>query len=244
MKYFCFILFALSSFNVVADELTVMDHFFTKNGTNNRAAEYTGEMSKFIDMPTVGQGVKGDVEAQYRLLESDDSKLIYAVLLKADHYSQNWYAYLQRDNGDWKLSAVRTLALPKFYTITSISKLIPEKSMRSQKEEALYQNVKMTNESDENLKQYLRDNIEKLNEVASLSKIDVDAAVEKAKALFFTTARYDPSSKIVDIIIGGIMDNSVGYMYIPDLDKKPIMSNDEYIYIEHIIDSWFIYKTT
>jgi hypothetical protein len=43
--------------------------------------------------------------------------------------------------------------------------------------------------------------------------------------------------------MGGIMDNSLGYIYAPDDDVPPI-DHHEYFYIERIDEHWYIYRTT
>lgn len=42
---------------------------------------------------------------------------------------------------------------------------------------------------------------------------------------------------------GGILDNSLGYIYAPDEDVPPI-DHGEYFYIERIDEHWYIYRTT
>lgn len=42
---------------------------------------------------------------------------------------------------------------------------------------------------------------------------------------------------------GGILDNSLGYIYAPDDDVPPI-DHREYFYIERVDEHWYIYRTT
>jgi hypothetical protein len=48
----------------------------------------------------------------------------------------------------------------------------------------------------------------------------------------------------VDFLIGGILDNTVGYLYIKDKKDVPAMSPERFIMIREIGDGWYLYKTT
>lgn len=48
----------------------------------------------------------------------------------------------------------------------------------------------------------------------------------------------------VELVIWGMSDNSVGYVYIPDKQNIPMMSPDHIILLRAMGDGWFLYKTT
>ncbi len=48
----------------------------------------------------------------------------------------------------------------------------------------------------------------------------------------------------LDFLIGGMVDNSVGYMYVKDKKDLPEMSSDRIIMIREIGNGWYLYKTT
>lgn len=45
-------------------------------------------------------------------------------------------------------------------------------------------------------------------------------------------------------LIGGIADNTVGYMYQPDPKKIPLITEKHYIIIKSMGDGWYLFKTT
>lgn len=48
----------------------------------------------------------------------------------------------------------------------------------------------------------------------------------------------------VNFLIGGMVDNSVGYLYVNDKKDLPEMNSDRIIMIREIGNGWYIYKTT
>jgi hypothetical protein len=48
----------------------------------------------------------------------------------------------------------------------------------------------------------------------------------------------------VELVIWGMVDNSVGYVYIPNKQTIPVMSPDHIILLRAMGDGWFLYKTT
>ncbi|MEO8403185.1 MAG: hypothetical protein ABI480_01265, partial [Chitinophagaceae bacterium] len=50
--------------------------------------------------------------------------------------------------------------------------------------------------------------------------------------------------KSINFLIGGIIDNSVGYLFVMDKKSLPEMSSDRIIMLREIGNGWYIYKTT
>jgi hypothetical protein len=48
----------------------------------------------------------------------------------------------------------------------------------------------------------------------------------------------------INFLIGGMLDNTVGYLYVKDKNDLPEMNSDSVIMIREIGDGWYIYKTT
>jgi hypothetical protein len=49
--------------------------------------------------------------------------------------------------------------------------------------------------------------------------------------------------KQIEIIIGGVTDNTVGFLYAPD-NRPPLVGPSEYIWVEKIADNWYLFRTT
>jgi len=243
MKILAFAIFYLIvSSSVYASEPEVLRGFFGHDGIKNKSTLYIGEMLQHaVNEPTLGDNLPKDVKSTYRKLYENKNKSIYAVFLSDGQQSQDWYAYLERENQIWKLSAVRKLALPGMYFMALQE--IESKKSRSEEEEWQYQNMLLTIKSDKELKEYLKSKLVDFNEIISLYLDGKKDQYEiKLKRLFISNIT--ANSGVIELSIGGIMDNSVGYMYVKPGNSPPKMSPSEFIYIEQISKGWYIYKTT
>lgn len=159
----------------------------------------------------------------YRLLSSSDAYAVYAVTVKANGTAQDWYAFVRKSNGVWRLEAVRTLAQTGLISIVAAG--LRKKEKRSADEDWKLRNADLTLQSDAALKAYLQDNLSKFEALVQLIKTregDSDAA---AKQIY-------------------LLDNTVGYTYLPDGVSPPRLQPDDVICIERIVDHWYIFKTT
>jgi hypothetical protein len=55
---------------------------------------------------------------------------------------------------------------------------------------------------------------------------------------------YEFCGKCLSFLIGGIIDNSVGYLFVENKEDLPEMDPDSIIMIKEIGNGWYIYKTT
>lgn len=241
-RYFLLIsLFLISNFSQAA-EPDVLAGFFGRSGIRDKSSVYHGEMlANFIDKPTLGEGMPSNVQYSVRRLDESANKAIYAVLLSDGQHSQDWYAFLVNEGDRWKLSAVRCLALPGVFYMALQE--LEKRSPRAENEEWQYQNMLLTIKSDSDLKQYLRSHISEFTVVVKLFSEGLEEqAKNAAKSLLVSFIGSDDGT--IRLSIGGILDNSVGFLYVPPGVKPPKMSADEIIYVEEIEGGWFIYKTT
>jgi hypothetical protein len=225
-----------------ASDPEILTQFFGPNGIKDKSAAYYGEMLKYyVDKPTLGEGLPKGTQSKFRKLSETKNSAIYAVLLSNGGKTQDWYAFLVKDNEIWKLRAVRTLALSGVFSLALQE--LEKKSSRSKEEEWEYQNMLLTARSDNELKSYLKDNIGKFNEaVALLAKGEKELAKKTARSIYINLVKNDAG--IIDFSIGGILDNSVGYLFVPSNKRPPDMDPSKFIYIEQVISGWYLYKTT
>jgi hypothetical protein len=78
---------------------------------------------------------------------------------------------------------------------------------------------------------------------------DVPVAVAEKVAyrkLFISSVRAEHATtgKRLNFVIGGILDNTVGYFYVTDKQAVPAMGPDNVIMIREIGGGWYLYKTT
>ena len=234
------LLIPFSSFANSGEQL--VEQFFSPNGIDNKESVYIGEMLEHhLNDPTLGKNLSSDVSIKVRPLEKSTKREIYAVLLTKNDQSIDWYIYLKKDKDKWKLSAVRKLALPGFLYMAIESQ--KNNSNKTVEQEYKYQNMLLIVKSDAELKKVLLDNIEDFQKLVHL-KSDSNEIAKLTQKLNLNSVNKHINIGVVDISIGGITDNSVGYFYVPTGSTVPRMSDDKYIYIEQIQDNWYLYKTT
>lgn len=121
-------------------------------------------------------------------------------------------------------------------------------------------NAKLTLELDENIIKHFLKNQSEFERIKNLalaelekSKVDNEISiklVKKFEADYKKILIHNVSfggyelGNCVNFLIGGILDNTVGYIYIRDKKDLPVMSDGRVIMIKEIENGWYIYKTT
>lgn len=121
-------------------------------------------------------------------------------------------------------------------------------------------NAKLTLELDTNIIKHFLDNNTEFERIKDSALKELESKkpneeqriklVENLKPdyqkLFISSVSYgdDGLENCIDFLIGGITDNSVGYIYVNDKKDLPHMDADKIIMIKEIGNGWYIYKTT
>ena len=85
---------------------------------------------------------------------------------------------------------------------------------------------------------------EKVDEERSITLIEnFKADYQKLFISSVSTGGYELGN-CINFLIGGMVDNSVGYIYVKDKKDLPEMNSDRVIMIKEIGKGWYIYKTT
>lgn len=87
-----------------------------------------------------------------------------------------------------------------------------------------------------------RDSLAKHARRYKLSVAHLDNTVELMAELrvSFVNAQL-PWSGAVQMTVGGVIDDAIGYLYSPS-GETPVVSNDEFYYLEQIAESWWIFR--
>jgi hypothetical protein len=121
-------------------------------------------------------------------------------------------------------------------------------------------NLKLMLESDDNIAAHFLANqaaFERLGDLAlkQLEKEEADEEnsiplIEKSKADYrkllissVSTGGWELGN-CINFLIGGMVDNTVGYLYVKDKRDLPEMNTDRVIMLREIAEGWYIYKTT
>ena len=244
----------------VVEQYLMADTFPDFHKYLSKKAEYGA------DTPVLGENIKyikdsTEVIRTYRLLLETDTMVVYAMTVSFLGKTSDMYLYMTFEDGDWKIKQLRTLAMTGFMEIIVDSletmPTIPDSLVH------LYKSCKLVLSSDAELKQFLKDNIEKferlLSEYQNSELTTHVLAPDMLNAHESDNEQYSAIQKMLldfplhlikiengyyNCNIGGMLDNQVGYLYIPEGVEVPKMNAARFIYIEHIIGNWYIYKTT
>lgn len=219
----------------------VVQAFFGPSGIDDKSAYYTGEMLGFKEQRTLGETLPKGVSITTRSLQSTDSNAVLGVTLAKDGHAEDWYAYLEKREGQWRLEAVRTLAL------TGVPRMVltqlEEKEDRTSEEEWMLNNLRLLFKSDAGLSDFVKSHTEELGKIVELISSDNSAALQEARALYIGSVE-KTSTGLVKFTIGGMVDNSVGILWVPPDVAPPVMSSDSYILVEQVVGPWYLFKTT
>jgi len=80
----------------------------------------------------------------------------------------------------------------------------------------------------------------------TISMKDIDNIKAQMHSIFIDEVMPDNESSTNNLkfMIGGVLDNTVGYMYIKDKNDVPGMSSSLFILVRKIGDGWYLFKTT
>lgn len=166
------------------------------------------------------------------------------------------YFYLDRQNdGAWRATAVRSLALPPF--IRRIRDGLRRQRVRGRDEADMLANVELIARPDRELRVWFAQNRDWLEGVRTLAELAAGSGAgpgerslsqtpvaTELRALPLSSATIT-GSNILRIVIGGVQDDSVGLMHVPaGAGAPPSPSRDDQIWIEPLGDGWFLYRTT
>lgn len=245
--------------------LWVVQRFFDRDGFPARARHYTGEMLRhYRDAPTLGSGLAPTVRVTYRPLQRSQQRAAFAATLRDSARAFDWYLYLVREADGWKLSAVRSLAMPAEFhvlldSLTATARL-PDSLSR------LRDRMRLATRSDSALAAHLRASAARFDSLASLlraaptvelvghnGRVEPESARDTIsprtmallRALDLSSAYRSPDYPgCLFLGIVAVTDNELGYLYAPPACREPPIDPELFIYVERVSGPWYVYKTT
>ncbi len=224
-----------------SDPEALVKAFFQPQGIKDKKSAYVDEMLSHLNDPTLGDYLAKETKKEYRLLASYPDSCVFAVAVEQKGDVTDWYIFLKKSDTGWRIAAVRSLALTEMIRV--MVGMLKVKENRTAEEERYFRQGQLIISSDAQLKSNLRQNLEKFENLVEALKKSDPGTDEKAKELFLSSVKQLENGS-VEFMIGGMVDNFVGYLYIPDGVPPPVMTSDELIYLEKIIGNWYLFKTT
>jgi hypothetical protein len=248
--------------------LRVVEKYVSPNGFPEKLRHFCCEMyHEWMAPQTLGQQLPATVQRDAKLMYQDTGRAVINVWFHDSITSMDVYFYLQH-RAVWTVYAVRTLAM-KTTAEAELLRLdsIPEKGRGKNYTKSTghtwkfdYNNTKLWGSSDTVLVAHFYSNRKLFVELETLRNKkyplvqgdSVYAQVTSDKKIRKKTDKLLVRDIIVDkyapgcvlYLLGGVLDNSVGYLYQPDPTKVPPISAGYFILVRPLGNGWYLYKTT
>ena len=220
----------------------LVDMFFSKSSFPDKANYFSGEMLEESDKPTIGEELNGKGEASFHQIKAKVDKIVFAVDVSQDQRLIDFYCYLVKQENSWKIFAIRRFLLPDFiYTVRdSLSGI----SSLSSKDSSFYLSMQLFTMTDSDLKNYLKSNLKKFQELVNYFNNNLGDKVDKSLASVGCNAIYSDKNYPGCIFIQNLTfeNMEVGFIHAADSVLLPELSVEEFIYIEEVSPGWFIYR--
>lgn len=203
---------------------------------------------------------KPEFEARYYLVHETSNTSLVSVEYKLEGDTYDYYYHFTKTGNEWKFDWVR--GFPDYAFLKAVVTAYENEDARKSLEadnslglnfEEIYRQVKLTIKSDKELIQHFKDNEGQFESLLALTKDkSLDAIFlesEEVKEITNKTIAEPVEDKSLCyncrlFLIGGITDNSVGYLYVDNVEDLPEVDGKSFILLRKIKDGWYLYKTT
>lgn len=227
----------------------------------------TGEYKGHPNATDIGNGTQLTFNSLYH---SESMAVINVTFTDSLGKGLDTYIHLQK-NDTWKICAFRALAMTGIlelakeelekFTLKQIDSLVNiDNGLNFESREDFYlelDNIKLTLALDKDIVAHFNKNKLEFEELKSkIIKAQQSTESENNTHLMekyslqykdlllssFSTSSF--CTDCIEFIIGGIIDNSVGYLYIPKGNEVPKPNPSRLIMIKEIGNGWYLFKTT
>ncbi len=208
----------------------------------------------------------------FRLIsQSESSAVVNITIIDSLGNGIDTYVHLKK-NKKWRIEAFRALAMTgiieqvksEFEALTEIQvdSLIKVDNENFKSKKDFYRelgNIKLTLALDETIIEHFKENKEEFEKIRkellnveidkddqSYGKINLGKEINsdyKDLLLQSISTSYH-CEDCIEFVIGGMIDNTVGYLYIPSAQLIPKMNPSRLIMLREIGNGWYIFKTT
>ena len=221
----------------------IVNGYFVEKDFPAKNDYLTGEMERAKTHASFGATLPDDARVTCHELRRDDTSAVFTVNVRTDSMYLDMYCFLRLEE-NWKIHALRSLALPQFVWMLIDSLRADPDPPDSMK--AMLASLELLTSSDSALAAHVTDNLDRFNALVETFRRGNRAQVsDEVAALGLDTAFTGGACPgCIFFLIGGILDNEAGYIYAEDETAVPCMSSDLYILVLKIAPHWFLYKTT
>ncbi len=220
----------------------LVDMFFKKTYFPDKELYFIGDMLQDVNYPTIGEELDGRGNVSFRVIDLNDQNAVYSIDIKDNKSKVNFYCYLQKVSGNWKIEAVRKFQFPDFIysSADSLSRIenLPD-SVSS-----LLGSLELMTGTDENLKTFLSENINDFYNIVSAFKNN------ETEVLKFHMSKLNLDYIFIDdlyprcifILPGKFNRIEVGFIYSKNNSALPKITPGRYIYVEEVLLNWYVFR--
>lgn len=220
----------------------IVDMFFRAENFPAKANYFTGEMLNEIDHKTIGEELQGKGETSFKQIKSAGNEIAFKIELQTADKVIDFYCYLKKTGGIWKLEAVRRFLLPPFIYL-ALDSLVKINSP-SESDMNLIKTLELFTMDDSSLKNFIGTNLNSLNDLTwYFNQMENEKVNVQLKSLGCSAIFKDKNYPgCIFIQINSIERMEAGFIYTLAGARIPLVSHEEFIYIEEVLPHWFIYR--
>jgi len=199
-----------------------------------------------------------------REISRDSANAVYETETGPETRFADWYTYLVRDDGKWKIDNLRVFELPPVHYLILDS--LEAKKNLPDSVAFVRDRMRLSASSNAVLKAHFAAHRAAILRLAAsfeshagitgldesgttvpanaLSERERNALTAQMHALDIGAAlRKHDAPKCVRYKIGGVDETTVGYMHFGASCAKPVVGNEDVMYMERVAPDWYVYRT-
>jgi hypothetical protein len=243
----------------------IVHHFFADSALPDRSSILTARFDKLMDTtPPPGAILPHGTRLAIREISRDSGNAVYETETGPETRFADWYTYLVRDGGKWKIDNLRVFELPPVHYLIldslEVKKNLPDSVA------FVRDRMKLSSSSNAALKAHFAAHKAALLKMAAMFEshagitgLDESGAMSPANGLTDADAkaltaqmhaldigaalRKLDAPQCVRYKIGGVDETTVGYMHFGASCAKPVVGKEDVMYMERVAPDWYVYRT-
>jgi len=250
-----------------ASPAQVVSMFFEQPTFPDEGQYVTGEFAvRSRAAPSIGSALPSTARVSSRALDQSDTSAVFATAVRqpGGRDASDWYTYLRKVDGRWKIAAMRTLLLPTIFFRTRDS--LTTAPFLSADGASMLARMQLVTRSDSALRELpiaqgavfrrlvdtflqqtaveaVDDNGRAAPAAASHSPIVADLSAQLRAAHMGAIYREPDTGGCLFVKIGGAAEYRVGYVFAVPGCHPPRLDAESYMYVEAVAPNWYLYKS-
>jgi hypothetical protein len=239
--------------------------FYADSILPDRSSMLTARFDKMLDTtPTPGALLPRGTRLAIREIARDSTRAVFETESGPETHFTDWYTYLIRDTGKWKIDNLRVFELPPAHYLIldslEVKKNLPDSIafVRDRMRLSASSNavlkahfaahkaaiLKLASDFESHAGMNALDESGQTFPANALPESDQKALTASMHALTIGAAlRKLDALQCVRYKIGGVGETTVGYMHFGASCAKPLMGAEDIMYMERLAPDWYLYRT-